>query len=98
VAAFALIGGEVVIPMLDLSVEAADFGQKLVYPQESTPHPDYGDPLIRDHSGYRKLERIEIREARRMQAVLEICRLLVERIGWRGSCPGSASAPWACCA
>jgi uroporphyrinogen decarboxylase len=93
VAAFDLIGGEVVIPMLDLSVEAADFGQKLVYPQESTPHPDYGDPLIRDHSGYRKLERIEIREARRMQAVLEICRLLVERIGWRGVVSGFCFGP-----
>lgn len=92
-AAFELIGGEVVIPMIDLSVEAADFGQKIVYPVESTAYPDYGDPLITDHTGYRKLKRIELREASRMQSVLEICRLLVHRIGWRGVVSGFCFGP-----
>lgn len=92
-AAFELIGGEVVIPMLDLSVEAADFGQKLVYPAESTPHPDYDDPLIRDRSHYRTLRRVELRAARRMQAVIEICRQLVGRIGWKGVVSGFCFGP-----
>jgi uroporphyrinogen decarboxylase len=91
--AFDLIGGDFIIPMLDLSVEAADFGQKLIYPAESTPYPDYSDPLIKDHTGYRSLKRIELRDAQRMNNILEMCRILVEEIGWRGVVTGFCFGP-----
>ena len=79
-----------VAPWVDLSVEAADFGQKVIYPEESTPHPDYADPLIKDVSDYRKLERVDLGKAPRMQNMLEMIRLLVEKgaIGIGGFCLG----------
>lgn len=74
--AYEKYGGSV-LAWTDLSIEAADFGQKIVYPEESTPYPDYSDPLIKDASDYRKLERIDVKNARRMQGVLETIRLVI---------------------
>lgn len=48
ICAYERFGGSV-LAWTDLSIEAADFGQKMVYPEESTPHPDYADPLISVH-------------------------------------------------
>lgn len=92
-AGFEFLGGEIIIPMLDLSVEAADFGQKMIYPQDSTPHPDYTDPLIKDKSDYRKLKRIEIKDAGRMFSIVEMCRLLVKRVGLKGVVSGFSFGP-----
>jgi uroporphyrinogen decarboxylase len=77
-------------PWVDLSVEAADFGQKMVYPEESTPHPDYADPLIKDVSDYRKLMRVDLKTAPRMQNMLIMIRSLIEKgaIGIGGFCLG----------
>ena len=92
-AGFEFIGGEVIVPMLDLSLEAADFGQKMVYPANSTPHPDYSDPLIKDVDDYRKLKRIDLRTAPRMQAMLELLRILVKKLGLRGAVSGFVFGP-----
>ena len=42
-----LIGFDGILGLVDLSVEAADFGQKMVFPIEDTAHPDYDDPFIK---------------------------------------------------
>jgi len=75
ICAYERFGGSV-LAWTDLSIEAADFGQKMVYPEESTPHPDYADPLIKCANDYRKVERIEVESAKRMQGVLETIRLV----------------------
>jgi len=93
IAGFELIGGDAVVPMLDLSIEAADFGQKMIYPEDSTPHPDYDDPLIKDISDYRKLKPIDIQQALRMQNMIETCRILVGRIGFRALVSGFSFGP-----
>jgi hypothetical protein len=54
------VGGDLVILMLDLSVEAADFGQKMNYPESSTSHPDYNHPVIRHIDDYERIHRIEL--------------------------------------
>lgn len=92
-AGFELIGGEMVVPWVDLSIEAADFGQKIVYPENSTPHPDYTDPLIKDVGDYRKLKRIDLQGAQRMQAMLETSRILVKRVGLKGLVGGCCFGP-----
>ena len=70
--------GGSVLAWTDLSIEAADFGQKMIYPEESTPHPDYKNPLIKDVEDYKKLKRIDIKEAKRMQATLKTIRLVLD--------------------
>ncbi|MFO7965234.1 MAG: uroporphyrinogen decarboxylase family protein [Desulfobacterales bacterium] len=76
--------GGSILAWTDLSIEAADFGQKMIYPEESTPHPDYSDPLIKDVSDYRKLRKIDIKNAKRMQGVLETIRLVVNSKRFEG--------------
>lgn len=92
-AGFEFVGGEVIVPMLDLSVEAADFGQKMIYPEDSTPHPDYSAPLIQEASGYRRLRRIDLQHAPRMSSIIEICRTLVKRAGLKGVVCGFSFGP-----
>jgi uroporphyrinogen decarboxylase len=52
---FEFVGGDLVILLLDISVEAADFGQKMNYPESSTPHPDYNHPVIRHIDDYEQI-------------------------------------------
>ena len=43
-----LIGFDGMLTLVDLSVEAADFGQEMVFPIEDTPHPNYNNPCDKD--------------------------------------------------
>jgi len=92
-AGFEFVGGDLVILMLDLSVEASDFGQKILFPENSTPAPDYANPRIRSVSDYRKLKPIELAGAPRMQMFLELCRIMVQRVGFRAVVTGFAFGP-----
>ena len=47
-----LIGFDGVLGLVDLSVEAADLGQSMIYPVEDTPHPDYNNPFIKTPDDY----------------------------------------------
>jgi uroporphyrinogen decarboxylase len=74
--AYEKYGGSI-LAWTDLSIEAADFGQKIICPEESTPFPDYADPLIKDVGDYTKLKRVDFKHAHRMQGVLETIRLVL---------------------
>ncbi len=76
-----VIGGDVLLLGLDLTVEASDFGQATIYPENSTAHPDYSQPLIKDHTDYRKLKRIELKDAPRMQKVIAMSRRALKEKG-----------------
>jgi len=83
ICAYEKFGGSV-LAWTDLSIEAADFGQKLIYPEESTAHPDYSDPLIKNVEDYRKLRRINFKDAKRMQGVLETIRIVLKSKRFEG--------------
>jgi uroporphyrinogen decarboxylase len=76
-----LIGGDVSLLGLDLSVEAADFGQSVIYPENSTAYPDYEHPLISGPADYRRVKRIDLKEAPRMQRVIRMARRSMEAKG-----------------
>ena len=92
-AGFDLVGGDIVILLLDLSVEAADFGQKVLYPENSTPRPDHSEPRIKNVEDYAKIRPIDFAEAERMQAFVKLCRLVVQKIGLRGLVTGFVFGP-----
>ncbi len=92
-AVFNMIGGEIVVPLVDLSIEAADFGQEMVYPENSTAHPDYSRPLIKDVGDYRKLKSIDFRNAKRMRTMVEMLGIMVPEAGLRGIVGGFAFGP-----
>jgi uroporphyrinogen decarboxylase len=53
----------------------------MIYPKDSTAHPDYSDPLIKDVSDYRKLKRVDLKASQRMRNMIESVRLVVESEG-----------------
>ncbi len=90
---FEFVGGDAVVLLLDLSVEAADFGQAMEYPLNSTPMPDYRNPLLRDHQDYRQLRKIELKDAPRMLEFVRLCRIMADTVGWRSIVSGFVFSP-----
>ena len=75
-AATQILGGDALYNVIDLSVEAADFGQKVIYPPHSTAYPDYENPLIATPEDYERLEVFDPRKSPRMSMVIELGRIL----------------------
>ncbi len=90
---FEFVGGDAVILMLDLSVEAADFGQAMRYPDHTTPHPDYDIPALNGHDDYERLKPIRFSEARRMNEFVRLCRIMVKTVGFRSIVSGFVFSP-----
>jgi uroporphyrinogen decarboxylase len=76
-----LIGFDGLLTLVDLSVEAADFGQEMVYPLEDTPHPNYNNHYIQTPEDFLKVERIDVAKARRMQQMIKYCDILMNDRG-----------------
>lgn len=72
-----LIGFDGILGLVDLSVEAADLGQKMVFPVEDTAHPDYDDPFIKTPDDFTKIEPIDPTRAPRMKEVLKYMDIVV---------------------
>lgn len=68
-----LIGFDAFVTLVDLSVEAADFGQKIIYPKNSTAYPDFEDQYLKSAAEYGKIKAIDARSAPRMKHVIDIC-------------------------
>jgi uroporphyrinogen decarboxylase len=93
VAGHEFVGGDFLVLLWDLSVEAADFGQKIIYPEDSTPRPDYNDPVIKDVDDYSKIKPIDYSKAERMQEFVKLCRIMVNRIGFSAVLGGFVFGP-----
>jgi uroporphyrinogen decarboxylase len=74
-------GLDVICTLTDLSVEAADFGQKIIYPENEAAHPDFYDYLIKDIEEYKKVQKINPRETPRMSEHIKLCDMLVKAKG-----------------
>jgi uroporphyrinogen decarboxylase len=66
-----LVGFDGILGLVDLSVEAADFGQKMVFPIEDTPHPEYNDSFIKTPDDFYKIQPVDPTKAPRMKEVLK---------------------------
>lgn len=72
---------DVICTLIDLSVEAADFGQKIIYPENEAAHPDINDYLIKETAGLYNVAPIKLRDATRMQGHVQLCDRLVKSKG-----------------
>lgn len=75
------IGADCLCTLVDLSVEAADWGQKIVYSDKDAAHPDMDDRLIKSAEEYDKIGVINPRETPRMKAHIELAEYLHEAKG-----------------
>jgi len=67
--------------LVDLSVEASDFGQPLLYFNDKAACPAPGTHIILTENDYDKIPRIDVNKAPRMQEHVELCKILVKELG-----------------
>lgn len=76
-----IVGDDIFLCFTDLSVEAADFGQEMVYPANTTAHPNYENLLVKEVQDYGRLETFKAATGRRMSTYLDVCSNLVKSVG-----------------
>ncbi len=72
---------DIICTLIDLSVEAADFGQKIIYPENEAAHPDTSDYLLKSTIDLKRVEPINFSKAQRMNGHVQLCRRLVRNKG-----------------
>ena len=67
--------------LVDLSVEAADFGQELLYFEDKAACPNHHNRLIQDVEEYANVKAVDPTKTPRMSEHIELARYLVEQRG-----------------
>lgn len=67
-----LIGFDAWLTLVDLSVEAYDFGQEVIFPRASTAYPNTDNPRIKTVEDYYRLEKVDPLKTKRMRHVIDI--------------------------
>lgn len=75
------IGVDAICTLIDLSVEAADWGQKVVYSEKNAAHPDMDDRLIKSADDYDKIGILDPTKTPRMSEHIELAKKLYESRG-----------------
>ena len=88
-----LVRPDGVLSLVDLSVEAADFGQEVIYPIEDTPHPNYDNPFIKTPDDYLKIQRIDPTKAPRMKEMIKYCDIMATELAKHTAVMGFVYAP-----
>lgn len=76
-----MIGHDGVVMLVDLSVEAFDFGQEVIFPIMDTAHPNYDNPFIKSIDDYKKITKINPRKTKRMKSVIDMTAGLAKVVG-----------------
>lgn len=79
--------------LTDLSVEAADFGQKIIYPKDEAAYPDPNERLINSIDDYYRIEPVNPRKTQRMSEHIKLCHELVSKKGKEVPVVGFTFAP-----
>lgn len=72
---------DIICSLVDLSVEAADFGQPIVYPTNAAAHPDYNNRLVKSITDYQNVVSVNPRKTQRMSEHIRLCDKLVQAKG-----------------
>lgn len=75
------LGLDCICTLTDLSVEAADFGQPILYSENEAAHPDASRRMITCPEDYRKVEPVNFSNAPRMTKHIELCSRLMDKRG-----------------
>ena len=72
---------DIICTLTDLSVEAADFGQKVIYPEIEAAYADPKDRYLKSLEDYKNVKRIDPRKSPRMSEHIKLCEKLVKAKG-----------------
>lgn len=83
---------DIITSLVDLSVEAADWGQEMLYFEDKAAAPS-NNKLIKSPEEYLKIKKINPRETPRMSAHIELCKKLVDAKGKEKAIVGFVFGP-----
>lgn len=83
---------DVITSLVDLSVEAADWGQEILYFDDKAGAPGE-NKLVKTEEDYLKVKAINPRETTRMKEHIELCKILVDKKGKEKPIVGFIFAP-----
>lgn len=72
---------DVICTLIDLSVEAADFGQEIIYPENEAAHPNHNNYMLKNIADISSLQPISLKNATRMNGMVQLCDRLVKSKG-----------------
>lgn len=72
---------DAICTLTDLSVEAEDFGQPLIYPENEAAHPDRHNHIVTKEEDYYKVKRFDATKTSRMAAHIQLCQILMDEKG-----------------
>lgn len=70
------VGVDILCTLVDLSVEAADWGQEIIYKPNDAAHPNMDNRLIKTADDYEKIDIVNPRETPRMSMMIEVAKKL----------------------
>lgn len=77
-----LIGFDAIVTKIDLNVEAADFGQEIIYPRELPAYPNYKNTMLTTPDDYSsRIESIDPTKTTRMAEHIRTCEILMNETG-----------------
>src|SRR5208283_4557480 len=76
-----LIDHDGFVMLIDLSVEAGDFGMEVIFPPNDTPHPNYDAPFLSGYQDYKKIKKFDPRKGGRMKTVIDMVAGLSKEVG-----------------
>ncbi|WP_075591640.1 uroporphyrinogen decarboxylase family protein [Labilibacter marinus] len=72
---------DVICTLIDLSVEASDFGQEIIYPENEAAHPNFKNHLLKSSEEYNKVKYVNPLEAPRMKMHIDLCDKIMKAKG-----------------
>lgn len=75
------IGVDILCTLVDLSVEAADWGQEVIYGEHVAAHPNSENRLIKTVEDYEKIQVIDPTKTTRMKDAIELTKILYQKKG-----------------
>lgn len=77
-----MFGYDAFVTLVDLSLEANDFGQEVIYPADDTPHPNYDNPLVTCPDDFvTKIKRFDPTKGERMSKNIKMHEILMNEAG-----------------
>ena len=76
-----LIGDDRLMAYFDMMVEAAGFGQRMVFQDDQPAYSDKEDLLIKTPDDYQRLERYDVEQAERIRMTLDVAEILFDKRG-----------------
>lgn len=69
------------VTLIDLSVEADAWGQKILFHEDVAPSPDYTRRVVEDIEDFAKVQKVDYRASKRMMMHIDVCKKLVAAKG-----------------